>query len=463
MPKDKNKLTKDAVRRLLGSRKAAVHFVGVGGVSMYSLARLVASRGLKVTGSDRVSSARTGDLLMRGIPVEIGHAASNAEGAGIVVYSHAISAENPELLYAKNLGVPCLSRAEFMGALMLDFRSRIGVSGTHGKSTTTAMLDLIFSSALCEPTTLSGADLYIGSPLREGGGDLLIYEACEYRDSFLNFSPTIALALNLEYDHPDYFKDMSALKDSFRRALSHATELVVLNMDDENLYELMPEIRARVVSFGQGERSDYRYLITRFFDTGFEFVVYHNKSALQRFTLNIPGTHNVTNAVAAIVTALEYGIDPQTVAGAIASFRTIRSRLELIGTHRGRAVYLDYAHHPTEIQAAINTLKLLTRDALTVVFKPHTYSRVAAMFEDFSGALSLADYIILTDIYPAREEPIKGVNSQRLAEDVGDRAIFSSDGEVVHSLDSYTNGAIVIMGAAGLEEITKAVIGFESG
>ena len=458
MQKYKNKLTKEGVRRLLASQDTRVHLVGVGGVSMYSLAILAASRGLKVTGSDRVASSRTADLLMREIPVKIGHDEKNVVGASLVVYSHAISEDNPELQKARELQIPTVSRAELLGAIMLDFHNRIGVSGTHGKSTTTAMLDLIFSSALCEPTTLSGANLILGTPIREGGKDLLLYEACEYRDSFLSFLPTVAAALNLEYDHPDYFKDIKTLKNSFRRALSHASSFAVVNMDDENLCELIPEIKSRVVTFGQGERADYRYLITKFFDTGHEFVLYHNKAALHRFTINVPGVHNVTNAVCAIVIALEYGIDIDTVAGAISSFRPINARLELIGEHHGRPVYLDYAHHPTEIQVTINTLKLLTRDMLTVVFKPHTYSRTAALFHDFSSSLSLADHIVLTDIYPAREQPIKGVSSLRLAEDIGERAIFSPDGEVVHCLDTYTSGAIVIMGAGGLDEIIKAVI-----
>ncbi len=459
MPKDKNKLTADEIRKLVNSPESVIHFIGIGGVSMYTLARLAARQGVKVTGSDRTPSSRTRDLSMRGISVKIGHDSSNVDGATLVVYSHAISDTNPELRYAKNLAIPCVSRPEFMGAMMLAFRSRIGVSGTHGKSTTVAMLDLIFSSALCEPTTLSGADLSIGSPIREGGEDLLLYEACEYRDSFLSFSPSVAVALNLEYDHPDYFEDIKALKASFRRAISRATQFAVVNLDDENLSEIIPEIKSRVVTFGQSERAEYRYLITGFFDTGFEFMVYHNKMAIEKFRLNIPGVHNVSNAAAAIVTALEYGIDATTVAGAISSYRSISARLELVGSRHGRPVYLDYAHHPKEIQATINTLKLLCRDMLTVVFKPHTYSRTAALWEDFSASLSLADHIILTDIYPAREQPIKDINSRRLAQDIGDRAIFSPDYEVAYCVDNYTSGAIVIMGAGDMEGIKKDILG----
>ena len=458
MPRDKNKLSSDVIRKIINSADCKVHFIGIGGVSMYTLARVTHSRGITVVGSDRLENERTRNLVNRGIPVKIGHDGLNSIGATLVVYSHAIGENNPELKYARNLNIPTVNRAEFMGALMLDYKKRIGVSGTHGKSTTTAMLDLIFTSALGEPTTLSGAELYTGEPIREGGNNLLIYEACEYRDSFLNFSPSIALATNLEFDHPDYFENIEVLKNSFRRALSRATDFALVNLDDENLSKIIPDLKTRVVTFGQSERAQYRYLITGFLDTGTEFMVYHNKISVGKFRLNVPGIHNVQNAAAAISLALEYGIDVKTVAAAIESFRTVSGRLDLIGYRNGRAVYMDYAHHPTEIRATINTLKLVTGDMLTVVFKPHTYSRTAALWEDFSSALSLADHIILTDIYPAREEPIKNINSRRLAGDIGERAIFSNDRDVAFCVDNYTSGTVVIMGAGDMEQIKKEIV-----
>ena len=458
MPKQKRKLTYNEMRRKIESPDAVIHFVGIGGVSMYTLARLTLDAGYRVTGSDRVLGHRVRDLVSRGITVHPGHNAENIEGATLVVYSHAVTCDNPELLYAEEKGIPTASRAEFLGAIMLEYKSRIGVCGTHGKSTVTAMLDAIFASSLREPTTLSGADLQIGEPIRIGKSELLLYEACEYRDSFLHFSPTVAVALNLELDHTDYFPDIKALCSSFRKALSRATEFCVVNYDDEHLFSLIPTIKSRIVTFGQSERADYRYLITAFRDTGMEITLYHHGTRVRRFKLAVPGVHNAANAAAAIATALEYGLDPDVVAAAIEGFKGIGRRLELVGERQGRAVFYDYAHHPTEIAAGINTVKLMTHDMVTVVFKPHTFSRTAALWSDFSAALSLADHIVLTDIYAAREEPIEGINSRALALDIGERAIYCADSDVNLNVDSYTHGAIIVMGAGELEQVKDDLI-----
>lgn len=461
MPRSGGKLDFDNIRRILKDKSGALYFIGIGGVSMYTLARVAQNMGHRVFGSDRVIGFRTRDLVSRGITVYIGHDSSHIHGASLVVYSHAISEKNPEMLAAKNLGIPLVSRAELLGAMMLSYKNRIGVSGTHGKSTTVAMLDSIFSSVLSEPTTLSGADLEIGEPLRIGGDNLLLYEACEYKDSFLHFSPTIAIGLNLELDHTDYFSDISALSKSFKKALGRASECTVINLDDEHLSEIMPELRCRVVTFGQGERAEYRYRITSFLDNGYEVDLYHGAKKLVKIRLSVIGVHNVTNAVAAIVAAIEYGIDPIAAASALEYFGGISRRLELVGRRMGRPVYYDYAHHPTEIAAGINAIKMQTHDFVTVVFKPHTFSRTASLWSEFSAALSLADHIILTDIYPAREEPIAGVNSRRLAADIGERAIFSPDYEVLPVLDNHTHGAIIIMGAGEMEHIKNEIVEIE--
>ena len=458
MANQTNKITFDTIRRLLSVRSAVIHFIGIGGVSMYTLARLVLDRGCTVTGSDRIANDRTKDLVLRGAKIHRGHDSSFVNGATLVVFSHAIAASNPEMRGANARNIPIVSRAQLMGALMLDYRSRIGVSGTHGKSTTTAILDCIFSTAMTRPTTLSGAELTSGEPIRIGAGETLIYEACEYCDSFLSFSPTIAIGLNLELDHTDYFPDIKALKRSFTKALSKARDIAIINLDDEHLSEIIPDIKCKVITFGQHERANWRYLITAFLDCGVEFTLYHHGVKIKKIRLNIPGTHNVQNAAAAAVCALEFGLPIDTVAAVIESFRGVPRRLEYVGEHLGRAVYYDYAHHPTEISAGINTIKLMTGDMVTVVFKPHTYTRTASLWSALSSSLSLADHIILTDIYPAREEPIPGITSKRLAEDIGDRAVFCHDFDVVACVDNYTHGAIIVMGAGELENVKKQLI-----
>ena len=452
------KVSFDKIRSIISKENARVHFVGVGGVSMYGLARLSLSLGLLVSGSDREESNNTKKLSELGVKVSIGHDGAAVLGANIVVYSHAISDSNPELLFARQLGIPTVSRAEYMGAVMEDYKTRIGVSGSHGKSTTVAMLHSIFALALTEPTTLSGAQLPLGDSVAIGSRGVMIYEACEYRDSFLSFRPTAALAINLELDHTDYFESKEAIAESFRRALSLSSGIAVINEDDEELGKLKRHISARVVTFGSGEGADYRYLITSFCERGFVFSLSRFGSEVGSFTLNIPGVFNVTNAVGAIVIALEFGIDAEIIKRALAAFSGIPRRLELVGGRRGRPVFYDYAHHPTEIAASINTVRGMTGGEVTVVFKPHTYSRTKSLWEDFRLSLSLADRIILTDIYPAREAPISGVSSARLAGEIGSFATFCHDCDVAKTLDRTSRGAIILMGAGDMENIKNDVL-----
>ncbi|MBO5206939.1 MAG: UDP-N-acetylmuramate--L-alanine ligase [Clostridia bacterium] len=447
----------DRLRKIISSKDSVVHFIGVGGVSMYSLAKMTLSLGASVTGSDLVDSERTRALSDAGAIIYKGHSAYNVISAALVVYSSAVGENNPELIGARSRSIPTVSRAEYMGALMIGYKKRIGVSGTHGKSTTVAMLDSIFTAAMCEPSVLSGADLQSGEPYKEGRDALLLYEACEYKDSFLKFNPTISVALNLEYDHPDYFKSLKTLKASFARALGRAP-LTVLNGDDENLLSVAFRLKNKVVTFGQGERVDYRYSITSFLEHGYEFSVSKFNTEIGRFRLFVPGIYNVTNAVAAVVTAIEYGINVDVIREGIAAFSGIGRRLEYIGERYGRKIYYDYAHHPTAIRCAINALKLETGDLITVVFKPHTYSRTKSLWDGFIDALSLADYAVITDIYAAREEPIEKVSSERLAMSIGPGAIYSLDEAVCAVVDRQTHGAIVLMGAGDFGRIKRDLL-----
>lgn len=445
------------IRSIVVNPEATIHFVGIGGVSMYSLAVLTMSFGARVSGSDREDSPRVNELRRNGVDVKIGHSRDNPSRASLVVYSHAIAKDNPELLCAAENNIPTISRAEFLGAMMLGYISRIGVSGSHGKSTTVAMLDAIFTHANALPTTLSGSDLPIGSPVRLGSDGVMIYEACEYKDSFLRFSPTISVGLNLELDHTDYFDDIESLRKSFAKALGKAEQFALINGDDGNLSLIRKQIKTPIITFGGGENNDYRYNITTFREDGFDFTISRFGSVIGNFSLNIPGVFNVHNATAAIVVALEYGIDIQIITEAIGSFRGISGRLEYIGRRYGRPVYYDYAHHPTEILASINALKSSVRQPLTVVFKPHTFSRTKSLWNDFCSALSVADYLIITDIFPARESPIPEISSDRLASEISG-AVYCTDEDVCSYLDMSTNGAIVLMGAGSYEKIKKFIL-----
>ena len=448
----------DLIGKIMNDGSMTVHFIGIGGVSMYSLARLTLTCGARVSGSDREESDRTRELLLLGAKVHIRHKPENVNNVDLVVYSHAISADNCELVSAREQSIPTVSRAEYLGAMMLEYKCRIGISGSHGKSTTVAMLDCIFSYAGSDPTTLSGSDLPIGTPIRKGSKGLMIYEACEYKDSFLRFSPTISVGLNLELDHTDYFDGIDALKNSFTKALGKASRFALINGDDENLTYIKDGINTTVITFGSGEQNDYRYSITSFREVGFEFTLSRYGSVIGSFELNIPGVFNVYNAAAAIIIALEYGIDVTTACEAISRYRGISGRLEFIGKRFGRLVFYDYAHHPTEILASINAIKQLTRQPITLIFKPHTFSRTKALWNEFCEALSAADYLILTDIYPAREEPMEGISSSHLASDIGGTARYYRDDMVLSAIDHSTTGTIVLMGAGNLDKIKKEIL-----
>lgn len=445
----------DVIKRIVLSG-GRVHFIGVGGVSMYSLACLTLSLGAAVSGSDREESERTHRLSSLGAKIFHRHDGANVMGSALVVFSHAIDEDNSEIAAAREANIPIANRAEYMGAMMLEYKGRIGVSGSHGKSTTVALLDAIFSSAMTNPTVLSGAELDNGEPCRLGSQGILIYEACEYRDSFLRFSPTVAVALNMELDHTDYFPDIDSLRLSFLKAMNRARDLVVISGDDQNLKKIKPKITPRTLSFGRERENDYRYEITAFNGNKNEFSVYKFDNIIGSFSLNIPGVFNVHNATAAIVTALELGIDLETIREAVAAFSGVRRRLEYLGDVRGRAVYYDYAHHPTEIGASIDAIRELYRGSITVLFRPHTYSRTASLWEDTCRALSLADYPLVCDIYPAREEPIPGVTAENLARDLG--GVYLPDEEAAEYILKNTRGAIVLMGAGDLTEIKKQLM-----
>lgn len=458
MPLVDSELDYDRLCKIIDSKKARIHFIGIGGVSVYSLARFVLGRNKSsISGSDVQESSRTAKLSELGATIFIGHNADNVNGANLVVYTRAIKDDNPELLAARRLGIPTVSRAYLLGAVMLGYKSRIGVSGTHGKSTTVAMLDAIFTSAGKDPTVFSGSDLPSGEPIKVAGRQTFIYEACEYKDSFLRFLPTVAVALNLEYDHSDYFPDMRALRESFVKALSLAN-WCVLNYDDENLSKISRKLKCDVITYGQGEEADYRYKITGFHDGGYDFTLYSEKGKIGSFRLNVPGVFNVSNAVAAIVVALECGITPDAIATGIAGFSGIARRLEYIGDRYGRRVFYDYAHHPTEIRYVINTVRMLYDDSVTVIFKPHTFSRTKSLWDSFISSLGIADYSVLLDVYPAREEAIIGVNSERLARAIGARAVYLTERDLLSHIDKNTYGAIIIMGAGDMENVKKLIL-----
>ena len=455
MSYEKEALTKRQILDIISNGGGRVHFIGVGGVSMCSLFCLSRHFGIAASGSDRGCTKVTRALMDSGEDIYVGERKKLREDTKLVVYSHAISREHPERTFARENGIREVSRAEYMGALMQCYENRIGVSGSHGKSTVTAMISKIFSDAELKPTTLSGASLFNSElPFSIGSLDYLIYEGCEYKDSFLSFSPTLAVFLNMELDHTDYFADEDMLSSSFSRAMQRSLRVIV-NRDDEALFSAALKSGKPLVSFGNGENADYRYEIISDEPRNMSFRLFRKNEELGTVSISMLGLFNISNAAAALTAAIESGIDFKTAAKSLSTFSGIERRLEKIGEYKERALYFDYAHHPTEIKASINAIKSAGNGKVTVVFRPHTYSRTQALWENFKSALSEADSAVILDIDAVRERGIDGISSEMLANEIG--GIYCHSEAEIEAILEKTRGDIILMGAGEVEKIKKCL------
>ena len=381
-------------------------------------------------------------------------------GMDLVIYSNAIDADNFELKRARQMKIPTVSRANFLGFIMSDYRVRIGVSGMHGKSTVTSMLAHIFEHAGADPTVICGAKMKGPcAPYRFGKRDFFIFEACEYMNSFLSLSPSDAVVTNIDFDHADFFTDMTHIKRSFGEYILPAKR-VFINADDENSACLCHPFR---ITFGIECEADYMAKI----DTGAAknaFRVTKNGTELARITLNELGRHNVYNALCAFAVASEHGIPHNTIACALSSFEGIARRLELLryiktnnGENRHSApLFLDYAHHPREIQASLSALRDAGFERILCIFQAHTYSRTSALYLEFLSAFNMASDLIVTPIYPAREVNVYPISDEGFASDLG--AKFMSDYSQIASYASTSDAdAVVIMGAGDIESLKNYI------
>lgn len=437
-----------------------IHFVGIGGISMSSLAAITKNLGYTVSGSDRTESEMTDRLASEGIDVKYVHAAENVKDASLVVYTAAVHKDNPELAEALSAGIPLCSRADYLGWLMSGYRERIGVAGTHGKSTVTSMISEIFMSAGLDPTVVSGAELSdMGGAYRIGGKEYFIFEACEYCDSFLSFSPTTAVITNIEYDHADYFKNMDQLRGSFLKYAGYAKRTLYCADDGESV-GLMKKCPGGTVSFGSGENADCRAADIRYDQIGCaEFDIVRNGEKLCRVKLTVPGRHNVLDATAAAACAFSFGIAPDAVADGLLRFRGAKRRFEYLGrTASGALVYDDYAHHPSEIKATLAAARARGMRIVTV-FQPHTYSRTAGLWDGFVHAFGDSDVTILADIYAARETDDCGVSSKMLADAV--HGIYLPSFKAIADwlrTNCGKNDLIMILGAGNIVNLGAMIV-----
>ena len=397
-----------------------IHFIGIGGVSMSGLAKIALSLGYKISGSDMNQGEMTDRLIKDGVDVKIGHSPENVHGANLVVYTAAVKKDNPELVEAQNLKIKTMERSEFLGELTKLADETIGICGTHGKTTTTSMISISFINAGKDPYVQVGANLkQIDGNYRVGNWPYFIIESCEYVDSFLQFHPKTAVVLNIEEDHLDYFKDIEAIKASFRKFVEKVPEdgFVIYNADNPNCKDVVNDLKCKTISYGIKDSSaDWIATNIVLNDSGYYSFTATNGLDEIRINLNVLGYHNVLNSLATIATSFAHGIDLETIKKSLEEFTGAERRFEYRGTLNGARVFDDYAHHPTEIKATIASAKALPHDKIWVVFQPHTYSRTKSLWNDFANTFKQADNVILLDIYAAREKFDGETTSEGLAE-----------------------------------------------
>ncbi len=446
-----------------------IHLIGIGGVSMSGIAEILHHFGLFVTGSDCTKSRVTDRLASHGIFVSIGHSTSLVEKADLVIYSAAIKSDDPELVCARERNIVIVERADFVGFLTRIYHNTIGVSGTHGKTTTTSMISLCFIEAGLDPNIQVGAQLkQINGNYRVGNSDYFILEACEYVESFLKFNPKSAVVLNIDNDHLDYFKTFDNIKNAFHKyvALLPRDGLLVTNGDDENCLDLRKSTYAKTITFAiNNQKANFIARNISFDTNGFaKFDVYYNNNFYAEFKLSVPGMHNVYNALACIAMCVNYGIDKYTIKTALKKFTGANRRFELVGSYNNIYVYDDYAHHPSEILATLRALQKKSFRQSWVVFQPHTYSRTKELLDDFAKALLDFNNIIITDIYAARERNIYDISSQDLVDKInslGKKAVYIQDFDKIAKYikeRACPNDIILTMGAGTVVDVSKKIL-----
>lgn len=402
----------------LFSSARCLHFIGIGGAGMFPIVQIFHSKGYQITGSDNNESDTLALERQMGIPIHLGHAAGNLGNADLVIYSAAIMQDNPELVAAREMGIPTIERSEVLGYITKQYANCICVSGTHGKTTTTAMLTQILLEAGLDPTAVIGGKLpRIGGNGRAGGSELMTCEACEYVDTFLQLFPDVAVILNIDEDHMEYFKTLDNLIASFRRFAEKASRTVIVNGDDRNAMRAAAELGdKKIITFGAAGNCDYYPAkITRVNPAHSVFDLMYREKKVATLPLRVPGKHNILNAVAACAAALEAGAAPNQLAPGLEGFTGAGRRFEILGQKNGVTIADDYAHHPAELEVTLKTAGELGYNRVWAVFQPFTYSRTKLLLHEFAAALSLADRVVMSEIMGSREINTYGIHTKELA------------------------------------------------
>ena len=446
-----------------------IHLIGIGGISMSAIAETLLNWGFHVTGSDSTQSEITDRLVLHGVGVTIGHDLINPKKSNLVVFSAAISDDDPEMILAKQNNIPTISRGEFVGWLTSLFSESICISGTHGKTTTTSMIAVCFVEAQKDPTIQVGALLKdIGGNYRVGNSEYFILEACEYKANFLQFIPNTEIILNIDNDHLDFYKNLDNIVKAFREfaSIPDETGAVIANADDINCFNLKYVVNGTFITYGiENQNADFIAKDISFNDNGFpKFKIYKNNKFIEEIELSVAGNHNILNALACFSVCDFYNIDPQTIKKALKSFTGAERRLEYKGTFNNISVFDDYGHHPTEILATCNAIKNKKYNKSWVIFQPHTYSRTKTHLDSFAKVLENFDNIIVVDIYAAREKNTIGISSKDLVNKIisnGKKALYIPNfDEVVKYVkeNAKPNDLVLTLGAGTVTNIGPMLI-----
>ena len=446
-----------------------IHFIGIGGISMSGLAEILLGEDFKVSGSDSKESPLTDSLTRKGARIFYGQRASNiTDDVELVVYTAAIHPDNPEYASAVEKGIPMLTRAQLLGQIMRNYDTPIAVSGTHGKTTTTSMISQILLEADADPTISVGGILpSIGGNIRVGQSETFVTEACEYTNSFLSFFPKISVILNIDADHLDFFKDIDDIRHSFRRfaQLLPADGALIINADTLHYQDIIKDLSCKIITYGLEHEAQYQATDITYDKYGHaSFTVLKDGRKAGSFYLKVPGSHNVSNALAAIALARLLQIPNDVIVKGLGSFTGTDRRFQYKGEVAGVTIVDDYAHHPTEIQATLNAAHNYPHKKLWCVFQPHTYTRTKAFLDEFAEALSAADAVVLADIYAARETDTLGISSADIAsriEKLGTEVHYFPTFEEIEAFllkNCSTGDLLITMGAGDIVKVGEKLL-----
>lgn len=445
-----------------------IHMIGIGGIGVSGLAKILINNDFSVSGSDIKQSFVTDELKSMGANIYIGHDEKNVKDADVVVYTSAVSEENPELKYAIEHNLQIFDRAEMLGKIGQDYKITIGISGTHGKTTTTSMLAQVMETAGLDPTILIGGVLdFIKGNTKIGANQYLLTEACEYKRNFLKIHPDIAVILNVDEDHLDYYENIEEIIGAFEDFVKSVPKkgLVVINKDDHNSRRLIPHVPSQLITIGITMEGDYMGKNITFNELGYpQFDVYKGEKLITTIKLGVPGQHNIYNALCCIATAHFLGADVEKLTEALNSFIGAKRRQDIKGKMDEVLVIDDYAHHPTEIKSTLSAVSKMPHNKIWTIFQPHTYTRTKELLHEFGNAFNDSDFVIITDIYAAREENIYNIHSKDLVEIIkneSNNAIYISDFQDIKKYlieNTHEKDIVITMGAGSITNLSDELV-----